>query len=232
MEQFSRDSNLNMTLHQFNKKPSNVAYSHPFLMDANAAIDWSTIQLAEAPAVPWKNGGGVTRELLTYPNAINWTVRISVAHIEQDGSFSVFDGITRWFAVLSGAGVQLEISPQVSEPIGVNANAKLATKFVELSTESPPFQFDGADKTYCNLIDGPTTDFNLMTTQNNARLERVQGPVMFLCSPLFRASGATRLLAVFSQEAGQPSQLFWAICSNANPLHINSENALVMEVLL
>jgi uncharacterized protein len=217
---------------QSNKKPSNVAYSHPFLMDETSAIVWSTIQLADAPAVPWKNGGGVTRELLAYPNATNWNVRISVAHIEQDGPFSVFEGITRWFAVLSGAGVQLEISPQFSEPVGVNADPKLATKFVELSTESPPLQFNGADRTYCNLIDGPTTDFNLMTTQSNVRLERVQGEFMFQCSPLFKASGATRLLAVFLQEAGQPSQLFWAVCSNANPLSINSENALVMEVLL
>jgi uncharacterized protein len=217
---------------QFSKKPSIVANSLLFLLDANSAIVWSTIQLADAPAVPWKNGGGVTRELLAFPDAINWTVRISVAHIEQDGPFSVFEGFTRWFAVLSGAGVQLEISPQVSESVVVNANAKLATNFVELSTESPPLQFNGADQTYCSLIDGPTTDFNLMTTQSNARLERVRGEFVFPCSPLFKASGATRLLAVFSQEAGQPSQLFWAVCSNANPLHIDSENALVMEVLL
>jgi uncharacterized protein len=220
------------TMNQLNKKPCNAPISHPVLIDADSAIVWSSIQLVDAPAVPWKNGGGVTRELLAYPSASNWTVRISVAHIEQDGPFSVFEGVTRWFAVLSGAGVQLEISPKFSAPVGVDSNIKLATKFVELSTDSPPLEFNGADQTYCNLIDGPTTDFNLMTTQSSARLERVQGVLIFQCSPLFKASGATRLLAVFSQQAGQPSQLFWAVCSDANPLRINSDDALVMEVLL
>jgi uncharacterized protein len=219
-------------VNQFNKKLSDVAIRKPLLLDAHLPVVWSSIQLADAPAVPWKNGGGVTRELLAYPDAAHWTVRISVAYIEQDGPFSAFEGITRWFAVLSGAGVQLEISPPVSESVRAGSTVKLATKFVELTSESPPFKFCGADQTYCNLIDGPTTDFNLMTSQGHARLERVQGEFMFQCSALFNASGATRLLAVFSQEAGQPSQLVWTVCSNANPLLINSDNALVMEVLL
>ena len=57
-----------------------------------------------ATPVPWKNGGGVTRELLRLPagSGDDWTLRISVADIAADGPFSPFPGITRWFAVLTG----------------------------------------------------------------------------------------------------------------------------------
>jgi environmental stress-induced protein Ves len=42
--------------------------------------------------MPWKNGGGVTRELLAWPGGGDWQVRISVAEIEADGPFSSFPG--------------------------------------------------------------------------------------------------------------------------------------------
>ncbi len=40
-----------------------------------------------ATPVPWKNGGGVTRELLRLPagSGDDWTLRISVADIAADG---------------------------------------------------------------------------------------------------------------------------------------------------
>ena len=68
-----------------------------------------TIQTDAARTYPWRNGGGVTRELLTWPplSGDDWAVRVSVATIDKDGPFSAFPGIQRWFAVLDGAGVQL-----------------------------------------------------------------------------------------------------------------------------
>ena len=64
---------------------------------------------ANAAPQPWRNGGGVTRELLCLPagSGNDWTLRISVADIDADGPFSPFPGVTRWFAVLDGAGVRL-----------------------------------------------------------------------------------------------------------------------------
>mgnify|MGYP000415291841 CR=1 FL=1 len=38
---------------------------------------------------PWRNGGGFTRELLAWPSADDWQLRISVAEIARDGAFSV-----------------------------------------------------------------------------------------------------------------------------------------------
>lgn len=102
--------------------------------------------LDDVPQQPWKNGGGSTQELLAWPALPDWIVRVSVARIEQDGPFSAFTGIDRWFAVISGAGVRLEI-----------AGAPLT-----VVTESGPLHFDGAAAPGCALIDGPTQDLNLM----------------------------------------------------------------------
>ena len=55
----------------------------------------------------WKNGGGLTRELLAWPARDGWALRISVADIRADGPFSAFAGVDRWFAVLEGNGVRL-----------------------------------------------------------------------------------------------------------------------------
>ena len=49
-------------------------------------------------------------ELLARPDARGWQVRVSVAEIGQDGPFSAFPGVTRWFTVLKGAGVELDFA--------------------------------------------------------------------------------------------------------------------------
>ncbi len=97
---------------------------------------------------PWRNGGGVTRELLAWPagSGADWLVRVSVADIERDGPFSPFPGVQRCFAVLQGAGVVLDFS-------GVE---KTLTKV------SAPLSFDGVAAPGCRLVNGPTRDLNLM----------------------------------------------------------------------
>ncbi len=105
-----------------------------------------TIRLADCPPQPWKNGGGTTRELLVWPNSTDWTIRISVADITQDGVFSRFEGVARSFAVIEGAGVVLHFADR--------------TETVTQTTA--PVQFDGADAPNCTLIQGATQDLNLM----------------------------------------------------------------------
>jgi environmental stress-induced protein Ves len=96
--------------------------------------------------VAWRNGGGLTRELLAWPDARAWQVRVSVAEIERDGPFSGFPGVERWFAVLKGAGVELDF----------------AGRRVRLTRNDAPLRFDGAAAPGCRLLDGPTRDLNLM----------------------------------------------------------------------
>ena len=104
------------------------------------------IALADVPPMPWKNGGGVTRELLAWPPGGEWRVRISVAEIESDGPFSSFPGVERWFTVLSGGGVALTVSGR--------EHLRRAG--------DPPLAFSGEAEASCRLLQGPSRDLNLM----------------------------------------------------------------------
>jgi len=97
-------------------------------------------------AQPWRNGGGRTRELLAWPSADDWRLRISVADIDADGPFSAFPGVERWFAVIDGAGVVLRFGHGERRVVAGDA----------------PLRFDGAAAPECLLIAGPTRDLNLM----------------------------------------------------------------------
>jgi len=105
----------------------------------------------------WKNGGGVTRELLAWPAPDDWLVRISVADIEKDGPFSIFPGIKRTITVLSGAGIWLD-----------------APLDIALRPKDPPWTFPGDIAPYCELVRGPTRDLNAMFNEKAGvgRLQR------------------------------------------------------------
>jgi len=94
----------------------------------------------------WRNGGGVTRELLAWPKPAAWRVRISVAEVESDGPFSSFPGVERWFVVLDGHGVELNVAGTTHR----------------LTADSPPLRFSGDAATSCRLVQGATRDLNLM----------------------------------------------------------------------
>jgi environmental stress-induced protein Ves len=118
------------------------------------------VALADCAEQPWKNGGGTTRELLAWPSGTDWTLRLSVARIAQDGPFSAYPGISRWFTVLSGGGVELGWQDRTAQ----------------LSQDSDPLHFDGASAPGCRLLGGATEDLNLMVRQDRARgcLHRMQ----------------------------------------------------------
>lgn len=146
-------------------------------------MSFHVVRLEDVKAQPWKNGGGVTRELLAWPDANNWVMRLSVADIERDGPFSAFVGIDRWFAVLTGNGVRLGASQQ---PV--------------IAGEAPIY-FDGADAPACTLINGPTRDLNLMIRREAAAgwMRRVASGVVW--EPSTCASDATNdLFGVFAMN--------------------------------
>jgi len=115
-------------------------------------MEWHTKCVQETTAQAWKNGGGQTRELVAWPNATEWIVRISVADIDQDGPFSGFEHIQRWFAVLQGAGVRLFDDER------------------EIRAGDALLEFDGALAPACTLIEGSTRDFNLMHRRNQGKM--------------------------------------------------------------
>lgn len=112
------------------------------------------VDASTATPAPWKNGGGVTRELLRLPagSQDDWTLRISVADIDADGPFSPFPGVTRWFAVLGGGGVRL----------------RFADRTLDVRRGDAPLRFDGALAPDCALLDGRTRDLNVMVRSDRA----------------------------------------------------------------
>ena len=122
---------------------------------------------------PWKNGGGLTRELLAWPAREEWSLRLSVADIRADGPFSAFPGVDRWFAVLEGAGVLLTL-PDGPHTVG---------------PEDAPLQFRGEAAPPCELLDGPTHDLNLMIRRDGGRgaMQRALPGEDFVARDAFRA---------------------------------------------
>ena len=134
----------------------------------------NVVRLDDVASQPWRNGGGVTRELLTWPNAVDWIVRLSVADIEKDGPFSAFPGVERWIVALSGVGMEL------GEPCSFRIEPGM-----------PAYRFKGEYAPMCTLMDGPTSDLNLMIKER-------------------RASGG--LLRIVSSDAGTENGLWLATC--------------------
>ncbi len=59
----------------------------------------------ERIAQPWKNGGGITREVAIFPGDAgmdDFLWRVSMADVTEPGPFSCFEGIDRHLTVLSG----------------------------------------------------------------------------------------------------------------------------------
>ncbi len=111
---------------------------------------------ADYRPMPWKNGGGNTTEIATYPagadlRSFDW--RVSVADVAADGPFSRFPGVDRILVLLSGAGIRLS---------GAGHDADLRSPF-------EPYGFSGDDAVDGLLVAGPVRDFNLMVRRRRAR---------------------------------------------------------------
>ena len=116
------------------------------------------VALADTPPQPWRNGGGMTRELLAAPAGDRWRVRVSVADIAADGPFSTFAGVQRWFAVLEGDGVALTMD---------------GTEQLRRAGD-PPLQFSEAAAVTCRLLHGPSRDLNLMLRGSPGAMRAVE----------------------------------------------------------
>jgi environmental stress-induced protein Ves len=105
--------------------------------------------------VPWKNGGGITREILREPlQSDTFAWRLSLATIDSPGPFSLFEGYHRTLILVRGAGVELNFTQ--------HGRSKLTTPGQTVS-------FDGAWQTSCTLLDGPSTDLNLIVSKETAQ---------------------------------------------------------------
>ncbi|HEY2817346.1 MAG TPA: HutD family protein [Casimicrobiaceae bacterium] len=113
---------------------------------------------ADYRSTSWKNGGGRTTEIASFPSGSGFDRfiwRVSVADVERDGPFSAFPAVDRTLVLLHGAGL---ILAGVGEPLEVRAHYE-------------PVKFAGDISLECTLYDGPVRDFNLMVRRTQARGE-------------------------------------------------------------
>ncbi|APA85208.1 HutD family protein [Paraburkholderia sprentiae WSM5005] len=126
------------------------------------------IRGADLVAAPWKNGGGVTREVAAFPSAgggqgaasHDFLWRVSVADVARAGPFSRFDGVDRTLVLLSGAGMLLD---ELGDAGVVDTHA--------LREPLDIARFDGEARIDARLVDGATRDFNLMVRRDAAQGE-------------------------------------------------------------
>ncbi|MEV7339717.1 HutD family protein [Streptomyces sp. NPDC093544] len=111
---------------------------------------------AERVAVPWKNGGGVTREIAVSPEGAgmgDFAWRVSLAEVAADGPFSPFPDVDRTLTVVQGAGMDLT----------VGGERRLVNSLYV------PQDFRGDIPTDCRLLDGPVVNLNVMWRRSAAR---------------------------------------------------------------
>lgn len=133
---------------------------------SNSSVTATVIRAAELVASPWKNGGGVTREIASHVPAV-WAAgaaldafvwRVSVADVATAGPFSRFDGVDRTLVLLSGAGMLLDERAEQGSDVHTHA----------LTQPLDVARFRGEAAIDARLVDGATRDFNLMVRRNAA----------------------------------------------------------------
>jgi environmental stress-induced protein Ves len=149
--------------------------------------DLSILRARDRREMPWKNGGGLTSEVIVSPagasfDTFDW--RISIAAIQANGPFSELPGIDRRLVLLEGL---LALRIQDEAPI-------------ELSPNGPPVAFAGELPAYAELVTGPVTDLNVMTRRGRFRssieAHTLSAPVTFHNSEVSTVLIATELVDI------------------------------------
>lgn len=108
------------------------------------------IEFASLKVQPWRNGGGVTREIALGGTATEPAWRLSIADVTAAGAFSAFPGMERTFTVIEGDVVELTVD-------GV----------VRRLERFRPLKFDGGSTTSCALPTGACRALNVMTRKDS-----------------------------------------------------------------
>ena len=120
------------------------------------------LKASDGVQTPWRNGGGVTREVAAWPpgtGAADFDWRISIATVSRGGPFSAFPGVDRELAVLEGV-LRLSIHGRDAVSVG---------------PQSPSVHFPGDVPTSGEPQDGPVMDLNVMTRRGkfSSRMTRL-----------------------------------------------------------
>jgi environmental stress-induced protein Ves len=117
------------------------------------------IRYSELVVIPWKNGAGVRRDLLSGELSesqgsitANSTWMLSLADLNQDAPFSSYPGVSRWFMPIGDGRLTLVFKVgEANHPVALNGT-------------SEAHFFSGDDELTMLLHDGPMKALNVMTT--------------------------------------------------------------------
>jgi environmental stress-induced protein Ves len=109
------------------------------------------IRFASLKPEPWRNGGGVTRQLASRPGPGsvqdgNWDWRVSIADVSKAGDFSPFPGMERVLTVVEGELLLLTVDG-AEHPL----------------EKYRPFRFPGGASSHASLPTGDIRDLNVIT---------------------------------------------------------------------
>jgi environmental stress-induced protein Ves len=102
--------------------------------------------------MPWANGGGTSYEIASDRNELGeWTWRLAMAPVNEDGPFSRIECVNRSLAVVDGAGMLLSVDRKKLQCLPMQV-----------------VRFRGDAITDATLTDGPILDINLMIRRKEA----------------------------------------------------------------
>lgn len=109
------------------------------------------IRFADLKPEPWRNRGGVTRQLASQPRASStpdgdWDWRVSIADVSKAGDFSPFPGMERVLTVVEGELLLLTVDG-ADHPL----------------EKYRPFRFPGGAQTQGSLPTGDIRNLNVIT---------------------------------------------------------------------
>lgn len=104
--------------------------------------------------VPWKNGKGITQQIISSTDGDDYDWRFSRAEVSTDGPFSIFKGKSRILTVIEGAGLSL-----LSNATTIEAEPY------------KPVSFSGAIEISGMLWQGPIRDLNLIYASKRIKAE-------------------------------------------------------------
>jgi environmental stress-induced protein Ves len=164
-----------------------------------------TLQILRArdrEAQPWKNGGGVTREIAVHPpradfDSFDW--RVSTAVVDASGPFSRFDGVDRTLLLLEGPALRLLIDGAIS---------------TTLRPASAPVSFPADVPVEATLPHGRVIDLNVMVRRGrwSEQIERLDfaGDTQIRCqtdASLVLSLDACTLASTAAEEPIEPGDV-------------------------
>ena len=108
------------------------------------------LRAADRVASRWANGGGITREVVAWPDPGDWQWRISLAEVAESGPFSILSDVDRTIVLVSQGRLALDFG----------------THAIELS-RWVPFDFRGEAPVFGRIGGTATEDLNVMTRRGH-----------------------------------------------------------------